>query len=598
MALSMSSPFTWGAGGAQMTPEMVAKRRQVEDALIARGVDTSPVGHWSQGLARVTDALAGSVRRGRLDKAEAAGEKQGEEAYQKALEGFGAAPKRTAAAPISTPSPAPSPSPAGDAASMGAGSDYATSVRASESGGNDQARNPKSSATGPFQFLDGTWDDIRTRHPDLGLTPDGRTDAVQAKKAMNVFTTENATHLGNAGIKADRGNLYAAHFLGAGGAVSALKAPDNTPMASLVSPEVLQANPQLQTMTAGAFKQWAAQKGGGAAPAGATASAAPMAPAAPQAAPAGPGGLSPDLLAAAGNEWMKPGQRAVIGALLDRQIKANAPKDLMEVGGRVFDPNSRTTVADFSKPEAPTIIPKGATAVDRDGKVVFGGSGGQAPADFDDTAKLRGELHQLPSYKNLAQAMPIYSSMVETAGRDTRASDLNLVYGLGKIFDPTSVVREGEMVMVKDTSNLPDWLAGEIARVNGGAALSPTTRQAILTEGYGRMNGYKSAFDQDAGMYRGIAERNKINTKDVIPEFGEIKAWEPAPAAAAPVAPVPITATPGAQPAAAGPVAVTPGGATPAAPSLPLPQASPAPAGVPPELWDVMTPEERSAWSK
>lgn len=69
MALEITSPFMWGAGGAKMSPEEIARQRQVEDALLARGVDTSPVGHWTQGLARVADALAGSFRRGRLDTA-------------------------------------------------------------------------------------------------------------------------------------------------------------------------------------------------------------------------------------------------------------------------------------------------------------------------------------------------------------------------------------------------------------------------------------------------------------------------------------------------------------------------------------------------
>lgn len=150
-----------------------------------------------------------------------------------------------------------------------------------------------------------------------------------------------------------------------------------------------------------------------------------------------------------------------------------------------------------------------------------------APADFDDTSSLRKEIHQLPSYKNYSQAVPIYKSMVETAGRDSKASDLNLVYGLGKIMDPTSVVREGEMVMVNNTSSLPDWLNGAINSVNGGAKLTPATRQAILTEAYGRMKGYDDQFKQDTAQYSGIVERNRMNMDDVIPNFGDIKPWSP-----------------------------------------------------------------------
>lgn len=145
---------------------------------------------------------------------------------------------------------------------------------------------------------------------------------------------------------------------------------------------------------------------------------------------------------------------------------------------------------------------------------------------FDNVSGLRKEVQQLPSYKNFAQAQPIYNSMMETAGRNSKASDLNLVYGLGKIMDPNSVVREGEMVMVKNTASLPDWLQGAIAQLNGGAALTPETRQAIMTEAYGRTKGYSDAFSQDVGQYRDIAKRYGINEADVLPPLGGVQEWK------------------------------------------------------------------------
>lgn len=63
------------------------------------------------------------------------------------------------------------------------------------------------------------------------------------------------------------------------------------------------------------------------------------------------------------------------------------------------------------------------------------------PADPKTTAQLRQEIQGLPSYKNLAQAAPVYQSMVDAAGRDNRASDVNLIYGMAKIMDPGSVER-------------------------------------------------------------------------------------------------------------------------------------------------------------
>ena len=169
--------------------------------------------------------------------------------------------------------------------------------------------------------------------------------------------------------------------------------------------------------------------------------------------------------------------------------------------------------------------------------------------DFGDTSSVRKEVQGLTSYKNLANATPIYKSMADTANRDTRASDLNLVYGLGKIMDPTSVVREGEMFMVQGINTLPSKLVEGINSVlTGQSSLSPEARKQIMDEAYSRIASYKSAYDADAQMYRDIAGRYNINPADILPQFGEYKAWEPA-------GPV----TPGAKPGAPTPGTVVDG---------------------------------------
>lgn len=148
------------------------------------------------------------------------------------------------------------------------------------------------------------------------------------------------------------------------------------------------------------------------------------------------------------------------------------------------------------------------------------------PGSPDDTSKLRQEIQGLPSYKNLKQAEPIYKSMYEAASRNSKAADLNLVYGLGKIMDPGSVVREGEMLMAKNTAGLSETLMGAINSLNGGAALTPDTRIALMKEAKGRFDSYRGAFENDAKQYLGIAERNRINPADVVPEVPQFEAFD------------------------------------------------------------------------
>jgi hypothetical protein len=140
---------------------------------------------------------------------------------------------------------------------------YIANAKAAESGGNPNAKNPRSSATGLYQFTEPTWRDLMRANPELGLTPDGRTDPAQQEAAMRVFTQNNAKVLADAGVGVNPGTLYAAHFLGAVGATKALSYAPETPMMVAAGPEVVAANPFLKDMTVGEFQQWAAEKGGG-----------------------------------------------------------------------------------------------------------------------------------------------------------------------------------------------------------------------------------------------------------------------------------------------------------------------------------------------
>lgn len=75
--------FQWGSGGRQMTPEQIAREREVAAALGA--VDTSPVTHWLQGAARMANAFTGRIREGRADRAEAANAAASQDRMRRAM---------------------------------------------------------------------------------------------------------------------------------------------------------------------------------------------------------------------------------------------------------------------------------------------------------------------------------------------------------------------------------------------------------------------------------------------------------------------------------------------------------------------------------
>ena len=154
---------------------------------------------------------------------------------------------------------------------------------------------------------------------------------------------------------------------------------------------------------------------------------------------------------------------------------------------------------------------------------------------MNNAGKLRDDFNALPTVKAYRETVPIYQSMQDAQNRDSKAADLNLVYGLAKIMDPNSVVREGEMVMVNNTAALPDWLVGSINGLNGGQRLMPETRKAVMAEASSRVSSYKDAHDFYAEQFGQMADRAGINRKDLLITTPEPK--QPAAAAPAPELP-------------------------------------------------------------
>lgn len=60
--MQTAAPFTWGKGGQRRTPEQVAIDSRVAQALMAEGSDYSPIGHWTQGLARLSQGIMGGLK--------------------------------------------------------------------------------------------------------------------------------------------------------------------------------------------------------------------------------------------------------------------------------------------------------------------------------------------------------------------------------------------------------------------------------------------------------------------------------------------------------------------------------------------------------
>lgn len=122
-----------------------------------------------------------------------------------------------------------------------------------ESAGNPNARARTSSASGLYQFTKGTW-------TGLGYDWDDVFNVGKQQEAIQEFTNRNVVLLSRQGIPITGGSLYAAHFLGGQGALNVYGASRDTPLSSIVSPNVIKANSFLKGMSVGDFINWSEGK--------------------------------------------------------------------------------------------------------------------------------------------------------------------------------------------------------------------------------------------------------------------------------------------------------------------------------------------------
>lgn len=112
--------------------------------------------------------------------------------------------------------------------------DYYSTVRILESGGRNRARASTSSAYGPFQFIESTWN-AYTKKLGKNYSLEDRSDYAKSLEIMRAFTEDNRARMVE-GLKRPVSDveLYMGHFLGHSGAIKLLNANDNVDASKLL----------------------------------------------------------------------------------------------------------------------------------------------------------------------------------------------------------------------------------------------------------------------------------------------------------------------------------------------------------------------------
>jgi hypothetical protein len=143
-------------------------------------------------------------------------------------------------------------------------------------------------------------------------------------------------------------------------------------------------------------------------------------------------------------------------------------------------------------------------------------SGGVSPEQFQAEEKIRDDFNQLPEVKSYKTVIPIIESAYETLGRDNHSSDINLIYALGKIMDPGSVVCEGEMVMATQAGSPASQVVGLMSYLTGGGKLPPDVRSQLVAELQSRTDALQSQYTQAYDRYSDMAKAYGLDVPRTI----------------------------------------------------------------------------------
>jgi hypothetical protein len=508
--------------------EDLAAQREFAQSLLANASSTKPVGSWTQILAQMAQGGLGGYEQFELGQEGRRQQSEAGDLFDKAIGSLAGTGGTTAAGnAAATPASPMAVSPAASAAAAAGRAIPASMPQmvrglvGTESGGDPNARNPLSSATGRGQFINSTWLDMMKNEPEAqGKTPAEilamRTNPAISDRMTGKYADQNAAALRASGMEVTPGTIKLAHTFGPAGARSILSSRDNVPVAQVMPANVMQANPWIGGKTVGELKTWAdkvmareMRVAGNAAPA-----------AAPGPSPAAAAsGMNPRLQAAS-DLYRNPLTRPMAGKFVEAEMARQGRK-----------PEVVTIELGNGQKQSMLQMPDGQL---RPIDMSQFGQQGQLPPNFEDTQKLRKELTAQPNVQKFSQSVGVYNSMLASADIDTRAADLDLVNAFAKIMDPDSAIREGEFAVVAAAQSIPDRIKGQIQYfAEGKGNLTPEAKSKLIEIAGNRVGSYRNLASQDVERFSGLSKRFNMDPSLVVPQLEELRPYQrktPAPA--------------------------------------------------------------------
>ena len=148
-------------------------------------------------------------------------------------------------------------------------------------------------------------------------------------------------------------------------------------------------------------------------------------------------------------------------------------------------------------------------------KVVYSGPSSAQKSVKKDVIAMRKEFDGLSEVKAYKEIAPVLMSARRAP--DTPAGDIQLAYTVGKILDPNSVVREGELALAIKAGSPLERLLGTGTYVAGqGARMTPEIRRQLLEMVNERALAVRQQYDAARANYEGYARDMGVAPASII----------------------------------------------------------------------------------
>lgn len=135
--------------------------------------------------------------------------------------------------------------------------------------------------------------------------------------------------------------------------------------------------------------------------------------------------------------------------------------------------------------------------------------------DFKNATSLRKEFSGLQAVKDYNNVLPILIGARNAP--DDGAGDLAIIYAAGKILDPGSAIKDGELTLTIGTGSPEERVQGFVNFVRGnGGRLPPGMRKKLLVMLNERALAYRNLHDQARGSFSNYAKAIGLDPSVVV----------------------------------------------------------------------------------